>query len=101
MKYNGKEITLKFDNLTSFNFIVGGVSVSDLLITEKSDINRFCKAWSCLLNVKFNGDARAFMNGFGERLDALAINNAVIEMLERDGVIPKEKSSAKKKPKKN
>ena len=101
MKYNEKEITLKFDNLTSFNFIVAGVSVSDLLITEKSDINRFCKAWSCLLNVKFDGDVRTFMDGFGERLDAIAINNSVIEMLERDGVIPREKASAKKKPKKN
>lgn len=98
MKFQNKEISLKFDNLAMFNLCVAGLSVGDLLVTEKSNAEKFCKAWSCVLDVKFDGDTRKFMNGFST-FNAVEINDIVISALERDGVIPKE-SPKKKAPKK-
>ena len=98
MKYNGKTIALKFDNLATFNLAVAGVNAADLLVSDKSDAERFCRAWGSMLGVKYDGDQRAFMAGFGDRLDVYALNAEVIAALERDGVIPTaENADAKKK----
>lgn len=98
MIYGGKRYELRFDNLAAFKLACAGVSYGDLLIRENADAARFCKAWSALLGVEFNGDERAFLAGFGERFDVFAINSELLDALERDGVIPPDpKADAKKK----
>ena len=96
MLYNNKQVEIKFDNLTSLRFLTGGVSIGNLLITETTDISKFCKAWSLLLGVECT-DERAFLNGFKTPLDASEINAEVISALERDGVIAKDSEAKKKK----
>ena len=98
MKYNGKDYKLKFDNLATFNFAVLGLSAADLIITPNSKAERFCRAWACILDVPFDGDARAFMEGFG-KFDVVGLNDEVIDALERDGVIPPAAEAPAKKKK--
>lgn len=96
MKYKNKTISLKFDNATSFRFISEGVSISDLLVSQGANIERFCKAWSILLNEEYK-DANSFMEGFGKDFKPVELNELVISALERDGIIEPENETKKKK----
>ena len=92
--FDGKPLTLKFDNYALFNFAAKGAEMSDLLVKEDADADKFCRAWACALGVEYGGDARAFMS----RFNTLAgLNDAAIDALEMSGIVkPEEGSPAKK-----
>lgn len=96
MKYNGKEYNLKFDNLTLFKLAAAGVHSGDLLITKNSNPERFCLAHSIALGIEFNGDVKAYLDGFGKSADMFAVNAEVMEALERDGLFESDIEEAKK-----
>lgn len=100
MKFRNKTYPVKFDNLAMFKLAAADVNAADLLIGKNSVPARFCAAWAAMMGVEFNGDEKAFMDGFGERLDIYALNEEVLAALERDGVIPPAEDAPKKKARK-
>lgn len=96
MKYNGKEYQIKFDNLTLFKLAAAGVHSGDLLITKNSKPERFCLAHSIALGIEFNGDVKAYLDGFGKSADMFSVNAEVIGALERDGLFESGDAAAKK-----
>lgn len=92
--FDGKPISLKFDNLAIFKMISSGLSYGDFLIGENSDADKFCKAWAGVLGVDYNGDAKAFLARFNGLLN---VNDIVIRSLEISGVIAPEKGAKKNK----
>ena len=96
MLFDGKKINVKIDNLAFFKMRIKEVSFVDLFITPKSDIERFCQAWSCVLDVDYDGNQRAFLERFGKKINDVEINGEVITALERDGYIEPDTDVKKK-----
>lgn len=91
--FDGKPVTLKFDNFALFNFAAKGAEMSDLLVGENADADKFCRAWACALGVEYGGDARAFMSRFNS---LVGLNALAIAALANAGIIKPPTDDAKK-----
>lgn len=100
MRFRGKTYQIKIDNLAMFKLASADVHAGDLLIGKNSVPARFCAAWAAMLGVEFDGNEKAFLDGFGAKLDIYALNEEVLTALTRDGVIPDDDGAPKKKARK-
>lgn len=94
VKFAGRNIAIKFDNFAIFRLAKEGLSERDLLAVKGAEEARYCQAWAVILGVEFDGDCRSFLNKFDGGL--LAANMAVIDAMERDGIVAKDTDSKKK-----
>ena len=87
MRFRGANYEVKFDNLTLFKLAAAGLSPADLLISKNADAERFCRAHAIVCGLEFDGNAKAYLDGFGSSIDMFATNAEVLDALERDGII--------------
>lgn len=84
LTFDGKPLSVKFDNYVAFLMTANGLTYADFLIGEKSDVNKFCTAWASVLGIEFDGNARAFLARFNS---LLGLNDAVISALYAAGIL--------------
>ena len=78
---------LRFDNYTLFKLARSGYSIRDMFLSLETDEEKFCKAWAMVLNIEYNGNAKSFINEMGDFYTIFNLNDFLVSILQRDGII--------------
>lgn len=100
MKFDGKEIELKFTKALETRLFLNGntpYDLSPILAHVNGGDVAFCSAWATVMGARFDGDFESFFKRFDFDIKEKAgeLNALVLEAIRRDFAKPAEPSKAK------